>query len=305
VKWRKQGLVYAPDGSIPWAQKHAFPPTPVRLHEGEIRIYLSFTDSGNVGRLAYIDVDATNPKRILRISERPLLDVGQPGAFDDNGVVPTSVVRIGDRLFLYYVGFQLGHRVRYFQFQGLAISDDGGETFHRHRRTPIIERSEQELVNRTSAFVMHEDGRFRMWYVGGSEWTSVGEKALPVYEIRYLESPDGVTWGAEGRVAIHLKDADEHALGRAWVLPHDGRYRMFFSRRSRSLGYRIGYAESEDGITWRRDDDRIGLDVSPEGWDSKMVAYTGVIEGDGSWYLFYNGNDCGQSGFGYATLEEW
>jgi hypothetical protein len=152
---------------------------------------------------------------------------------------------------------------------------------------------------------MHEDGRFRMWYVGGSEWTRVGDKALPVYEIRYLESPDGKTWGPEGRVAIHLKDPDEHALGRAWVLPHDGRYRMFFSRRSRSQGYRIGYAESGDGVTWQRDDDQVGLDVSPHGWDSKMVAYTSVIEGEGAWYLFYNGNDCGQSGFGYATLEEW
>ena len=44
MKWAKQGLVYAPDGRLPWAKKHAFPPTPIRLHDGEIRIYLSFTD---------------------------------------------------------------------------------------------------------------------------------------------------------------------------------------------------------------------------------------------------------------------
>lgn len=305
MRWAKQGLLYRPDGSLRWAQRHAFPPTPLLLGDDTLRIYVSFTDADTVGRVGYVDVDPDDPTRILRVSPEPVLDIGQPGAFDENGVVPTSVVAVGDELYLYYVGFQLGHRVRYYQFQGLAISRDGGESFARHTRVPIIDRSDSEMVNRTSAFVMREGGRFRMWYVGGSEWTVVDGKPLPVYNIRYLESPDGMTWADSGRVAIDFKDEDEHALGRAWVVRHDGRYKMLFSRRSRSLGYRIGYAESPDGVEWTRDDDRAGLEVSDGGWDADMIGYTSILQRGERTYLFYNGNDCGQTGFGWAVLEEW
>jgi hypothetical protein len=285
--------------------KHAFPPTPHLLDDSTLRIYLAFTDQDTVGRVGYVDVSPEDPSRILGVSENPVLDIGQPGAFDENGVVPTSVVRVGDELYMYYVGFQLGQKVRYFQFQGLAISSDGGESFERHARVPVIDRSDTELVNRTSAFVMREDGRFRMWYVGGSDWTVVNGKPLPVYNIRYLESPDGKEWPDRGQVAIDFKDDDEHALGRAWVVKHDGLYKMLFSRRSRSLGYRVGYAESPDGIDWTRDDDRAGIDVSDEGWDAAMVAYTSIFTHGERTYLFYNGNDLGQTGFGWAVLEEW
>lgn len=34
-----------------------------------------------------MDVDANNPSRILEVSERPVLDIGTPGSFDENGVV--------------------------------------------------------------------------------------------------------------------------------------------------------------------------------------------------------------------------
>jgi hypothetical protein len=69
-------------------------------------------------------------------------------------------------------------------------------------------------------------------------------------------------------------------------------------------GYRIGYAESDDGINWQRKDDKVGIDVSDEGWDSEMVAYPYVFEHDGEKYMLYNGNGYGETGFGYAVLEE-
>jgi predicted GH43/DUF377 family glycosyl hydrolase len=251
-----------------------------------------------------VDVDADDPGRVLAVSERPVLDIGQPGAFDENGVVPTSIVDLGDRVYLYYVGFQLGYKVRYFQFLGLAESTDGGESFQRVKRVPVIDRSDAELVNRTSGFVRHEDGVFKLWYVGGSDWTDGFDgKSLPVYDMRYLESPDGIHWPDEGRTVIPLDAPDEHALGRPWVVRGADGYRMLFSSRTRSRGYRIGYAESADGLSWTRDDARVSLDVSPEGWDSEMVGYASTLAWGDRTYLFYNGNDCGRTGFGWAELE--
>jgi hypothetical protein len=304
MKWIKQGLVYAPDGSLAWAKKHAFPPTPLLLGDDTIRVFVAFCDENTVGRVGYVDVLATNPSHVLGVSQQPVLDIGIPGAFDENGVVPTCVLPVGERLFLYYVGFQLGYKVRYFQFLGLAISVDGGSSFQRASRTPIIDRSDAELLNRTSGFVLHENGVFRLWYVAGNDWTVVNGKPLPVYNMRYLESPDGRTFGDVGEVAIDFSGPDEHALGRPWVRRTSTGYEMFFSSRTRSKGYRLGYATSLDGRRWTRRDELVGLDVSPSGWDSNMVGYASVVTVRNRTYMFYNGNDCGQTGFGYAIAEE-
>jgi hypothetical protein len=67
--------------------------------------------------------------------------------------------------------------------------------------------------------------------------------------------------------------------------------------------YRIGYAESRDGITWERKDDEAGIDVSESGWDSEMIEYPFVFAHKGTKYMLYNGQEYGQTGFGYAILE--
>jgi hypothetical protein len=304
MQWNKQGRIYVPDGSQEWAVAYAFPASPILLDDDTIRIFCAFCDANTVGRPAYVDVDARDPSRVLSVSQQPLMDIGRPGAFDDNGVVPTCVTRVGERLYMPYAGFQLGHHVRYFQFLGLAVSDDNGETFTRCSQVPILERSNAELVNRTSGFLRHDGERFQLWYVGGSEWTTVDGKTLPVYSMRYLESTDPLTWAEQGELAFELDAPDEHAVGRPWVeRADDGSYRMFYSSRRRTNGYRIGYAESPDGREWTRLDDTVQLATSDEGWDSEMVAYASVITVHGVTYMFYNGNECGKTGLGYAILE--
>lgn len=78
-------------------------------------------------------------------------------------------------------------------------------------------------------------------------------------------------------------------------------YRLWFSSRGES--YRIRYAESDDGLVWRRVGDRAGIDVSAEGWDSEMIEYPCVFEHRGRSYLLYCGNGYGRTGFGIAVGE--
>ena len=301
MDWRKGGRIYAPDGRWPWAQQRALPVTP--LVKGEvIRLYTAFCDAEMVGRVGWVDVALDDPSRVLAVSEEPVLDIGDPGAFDDSGVAPTAIVPVGDELYLYYVGYQRGTRVPYFQLEGLAASTDGGESFQRRSRVPVLERSDAELHHRSSAFVSANGAGFRIWYVAGDEWIDVGGKLLPRYNLRYAESPDGVSWPDEGRVCLDFADDDEHALARPWVVAGDGGYELFYSVRTRSKDYRIGYATSSDGITWKRRDSELGLDVSEDGWDSESIEYPSVVDHPGGRYLFYCGNGCGMTGFGYAEL---
>lgn len=301
MAWHKLGLVYEASGEQPWAQSHAFIPTPWVRDERTIRVYAAFLDKEKVGRIGYVDVDARDPKRVLGVSARPVLDVGAPGTFDDNGVTPVCIVEDRGRKLLYYVGWQLGVRVRYYLFVGLAISDDGGETFHRYSQTPVLDRSDGELFVRTAAHVMVESGVWKMWYIGGSDWIEVRGKSVPSYTLRYLESADGRNWGKSGRVCMSFASDDEYGFGRPFVMRQGSTYCMWYSIRSIGKGYRLGYAESTDGLSWRRLDERVGIDVSPSGWDSEMMCFGAVVSVHDRTYLFYNGNNYGQTGFGVAA----
>ena len=73
--------------------------------------------------------------------------------------------------------------------------------------------------------------------------------------------------------------------------------------RNKKDSYRIGYADSADGVRWERKDHLAGIDISGEGWDANMIAYPHVLDWRGQRFLFYNGNGFGKSGFGYATWD--
>ena len=76
---------------------------------------------------------------------------------------------------------------------------------------------------------------------------------------------------------------------------------MWYSfREQKSVqSYRIGYAESIDGLVWDRKDYLMNnFDVSDEGWDNEMICYPFIFEHKKTLYMLYNGNGYGKTGFG-------
>ena len=80
-------------------------------------------------------------------------------------------------------------------------------------------------------------------------------------------------------------------------------YRYSSHYRNKQNGYRIGYASSLDLINWVREDEKVGIDVSEQGWDAEMISYPHVFELDGKTYMAYLGNQVGRYGFGIAELQ--
>lgn len=302
MKWVKLGYVYAANENFDWAQSHAYVPTPLVL-EDRIRVYTAFWDKEKVGRIGFVDVDRDDPLQILEISKKPVLDIGEPGTFDESGVTPTSIVKNEDRLFLYYFGWQKGVKVRYCLFAGLAIGHEEGKAFTRYSKVPILDRSDDELFLRSAPFVIPDSNLHKMWYVAGSEWINVKGKEIPTYNLRYLESEDGLSWGKKGRICLELSGTDEIGFGRPYVIKENQGYRMWYSIRIISKGYRIGYAESKNGLNWERNDHVVGIDVSESGWDSEMICFPAVVDIGKKRYMFYNGNNYGETGFGVAILK--
>jgi hypothetical protein len=120
------------------------------------------------------------------------------------------------------------------------------------------------------------------------------------YHIKYAESEDGINWYRDKVVAIDYANDGEYAISRPSVIHDHECWRMWYSYRGQS--YRIGYAESADGIHWKRLDSQVGIDVSTTGWDSEMIEYPFVFDHKGQRYMFYNGNGYGKTGFGLAVL---
>jgi hypothetical protein len=146
-----------------------------------------------------------------------------------------------------------------------------------------------------------------MWYTSCTGWQTIAGRPEPSYHVKYAESDDGIKWNATGISCIDLGEG--FAVARPCVFPNRNGYGMFYSYRSltnyrtdRTTGYRIGYAESGDGIRWERGDGRVGIDRSTSGWDAEMIEYCWLQQFGGNTYLLYNGNRFGHSGFGIARL---
>ena len=86
------------------------------------------------------------------------------------------------------------------------------------------------------------------------------------------------------------------------VIHEDGIYKMWYSHRGSKSNrcYKIGYAESIDGLKWERKDNHFKSDLGTNGWDSQMQCYPFVFSMNNSVYMLYNGNGYGKTGFGIA-----
>jgi hypothetical protein len=301
MRWRKLGRVFAPTGELAWARRYAAFPTVEMLGSDVIRVYVTCLDDRDFGRGGYVDVDAKDPKRVLGFSQEPILELGPVGDFDDAGANPFAVIAFGGRKLVYYQGWQRTLRAPYAIFTGLAIGKADG-SFERSRRTPVLERSEDEPHIRGAPFIIEQNGKLRMWYVGSGEWSHRGDQLHYCVQIRHAVSEDGVHWAVDPGICIAPGEG-EYGVGRPVVLWEGSTYRMWYSIRSFDRPYRMGYAESDDGLHWTRLDDEVGIGRSDTGWDSEMVCYGYVLRVGGQLTMFYNGNRHGETGFGCAVLE--
>jgi predicted GH43/DUF377 family glycosyl hydrolase len=308
MKWRKQGLVISPNGAGGWMKSHAQVPTPLVCEEF-IRVYFSSRPESNLSLTTFVDLDIDNPGKILRLHPAPILELGRPGTFDEHGIMPSCAIRNGDQVFLYYSGWSRSASVPYTNSTGLAVSNDGGQTFRKISNGPILAKSKSDPFSATSPFVLKEGNAWHMWYCSGTGWLEIGEKFEHTYDIKYASSDNGIDWTPSPDPVIPQRSENE-AITRPWVVRSDKGYDMWFcyrgshSFRDGEEAYRIGYAHASDLHQWSREDQRAGIGPSENGWDSRMIAYPAVVKANSRTLMFYNGNGFGFDGFGYAVLED-
>ena len=313
-KWNKLGKVFDPRhvADRPWIREFAQAPASLVFDEF-VRIYFSCRPPPDqygqyVSRSAYVDLDRFDLTKILRISAAPILALGGLGEFDEFGTYPVSVARRDGLIWAYYAGWTRCESVPFNTGIGVAISTDDGRTFSKLGTGPVIPYTLDEPFILSGPKVRYFNGIWYLWYIAGRKWKLVMGKPEPVYKIRMARSFDGIHWTKENKDLIPSRIEEDEAQASPDVIYANGVYHMFFcyryssDYRNQANGYRIGYASSSDLTNWVRDDNKAGLDVSEDGWDSEMVSYPHVFELDRKIYMAYLGNQVGKEGFGLAEL---
>jgi hypothetical protein len=298
MKWGKKGIIYK-------TSQRTYVPTPY-VFDDKIRIYFAVLGTDMIGRVTFIDVDIKDPKHILYVHDDYCLDIGKPGMFDEHGVTPSCVINHFDKLYMYYIGWMKTTEAPQLTFSGLAISTDNGYIFKKYSTVPILDRTKEEFITRSGPFVIKEnENLFRVWYnsnMSGFE-AKYNNKDTSFYSITHAISSNGIDFERNTK-HIELKDG-EFGLGRCCIKKDgDKDYKMWYGIRRLDTPYRIGYAESENGLVWERKDDKVGIDVSENGWDSDMICMPSIVDVEGKRLMFYNGNNYGETGFGFAELQK-
>jgi hypothetical protein len=312
MNWEKKGLIYGPDASMPFSLTHAQAPFAYPMHD-RVRVYFATRNQNKMSSACFVDLDPDDLSRVLQVGEQPALTPGGLGMFDESGSMPSWVLPVEaadgiTELWMYYTGWNQSETASYRLSVGLAASRDGGLTFERKFVGPLLDRSIHDPVWAGQPCIIREGDLWRMWYLSCTKMESIAGRPEPFYEVKYADSTDGINWNRAGHSCVSF-DSFTDAIGRPMVYRDGDLYKMYYSYRNAvgyrtdpAASYRLGYAESADGLSWVRKDEQTGIERSADGWDSQMMQYCHVFRHRDQWVMLYNGNNFGEKGFGYATL---
>lgn len=307
--WEKKGLIFKPDGSVEWMKSHAQGPGSI-IWDNKIRTFFASRPSKNLTLPTYIDLDINDPSKILYLNTTPILELGDPGTFDEHGIIPHPPIVVNGKIYLYYVGWSRRVNTPYALNIGLSISDDG-INYKKYCKGPILGVDRFDHLSVTGPGIIFHDGTFYLFYTAGLNWFMLNGRWEHTYTLRLATSKDGINWDRTFKNILEPKNEYECTSAPTVVRIGD-EFHLWYSykgsfdfRAGGADSYRIGYATSKDLLNWERKDDRAGIDIStnPGDWDHEMVEYSDVIQVGDKYYLFYNGNGFSESGFGYAELK--
>lgn len=318
-KWKKLGNIYNPynDKNRPsWRWNYAQGVNTI-VFDDYVRVYFCCREKPNeygqtLSRICFLDLDKTCLTRIIRVANNPIMELGELGCFDEFGMYPFSVIKINNKILGYYGGVTRCESVPFNVAIGGAVSLDDGNTFEKMGKGPVVSYSYDEPFVVASPKVRVFNNKLYMWYSSGKKWDSNGDRPEIYYKLRMATSDDGINWYKHGKDIIEDKLGPTEAQAAGDVTYKNGSYHMFFCyranfdfRKNPANTYRIGYAVSKDLISWKRMDERAGIDVSTDksAFDSEMVAYPHIFEVAGKNYMLYLGNEVGKYGFGLAEME--
>lgn len=313
--WEKLGRIYNPldyENRKEWMNEFAQAPCTL-VFDDFVRVFFGCRpkrdENGQyVTYTTYVDLNRKDLFKIERFAEKPVLSLGNKGTFDEFGTYPLSVIKNNNELWGYYAGWTRCESVPFNVGIGLAVSKNNGEYFERMGEGPVLPYTPEEPFTLSGPKIKKFNDKYYLFYIAGANWYLENNKPEISHKIRMAISDDGINWDRINKDIIPDGWDKTEAQASPDVFYSNGKYHMFFcgwvpSSFRQTRNRKIGYAYSTDLLNWTRDDSKVGIELSKEGWDSEMNAYPHVFELDNNIYMLYIGNEVGRYGFGLAKLK--
>ena len=155
----------------------------------------------------------------------PVLIEGEPGTFDCDGVVMPMIVALSERdLYMYYAGFGPGTGMWLDNHMGLAISNDGGDTWRRWSRAHLPVKDDVDPFSLGTLWAIRDaPDAWRIWYTAPRN-LSLGDPHAYSWKwginthIRYATSTDGIHWDKPDDNVVLDLDPHERMLTRPMIV---------------------------------------------------------------------------------------
>lgn len=293
MTFKKIGRIFKANKQYNWMYSHTAMPIPLKLSKHKYRIFFGTRDKYGSPSIGYIDINMKNPLKILNISKEPVLKKGSKGYFDDNGVYPGSIIKMGNELWMYYSGRSNGEAPLYYMSIGLAISKDGGHTWKKKFKAPVLGRSENNPWMVSTPHVIYNKNTLIMYYLSGIEWDSK-DLNKSYYNIKEAYSKDGINWKESSHFCFPFIKK-ENAISSPTIYKDV----MVFSALVEKE-YKLSFSKRKNN-TWRRKKYIQILSKSKDlSWDNISKSYPHIFEYNNNLYLLYSGNNLGKEGIGIA-----
>ena len=302
MRWKKLGQLFRPESVHPKLASHAANPLAVLLDGDIYRVFYSGRDVQNRSSVGFVDVDIIK-RELVYTHDKPVFEHGSENSFYSHGVSIGNCYEADGQRYILFMGWQCpagghwrGDIGRLVLELDLSLHIDGDK--------PFMPTDASDPISLSYPWVIPgKNGNYDMWYGSTATWDAGNGEMLHV--IKHAVSDDGHHWQRQG-LAVPYSLGIAQAFSRPSVIGNqDDGYHMWFSYRSGSgEKYRIGYAYSQNGQVWELRLNEAGIDVSPNGWDSKMIEYPFVFDHKGQRFMLYNGNGYGETGFGMAVLTD-
>lgn len=285
---------------------HLQVPTTILLKDA-IRIFFSSRDPKGESLIYFIDVDSNDPQKVISENRESILQKGDVGFFDENGLMPSSILKRAGSYYLFYSGWSRRASSPYANYTGLAKSNDA-RTFSKACPGPVLSQLINDPLSATSPCVVEHKGRYLMFYCSGMKWIKIEGKLEHTYDIKLALSNDLVTW-KQGIETIIAQSDEFDAITRPWIFSVSGLSFIFYCRRS-SLDFRDG--EGSYRVYYRfinldtlkigqEVEVKFGLDKATVGFDT-MQCYPCVQTVGNKHFLFLNGNGFGKNNLGFSVI---
>ncbi len=301
MRWKKLGLIYSIDALHPKLMSHVANPLAVPLQGNVFRVFYSGRDQNNRSSVGAVDIDIVS-RQVVQIHKEPVFEYGASGSFYEHGVSIGNCYEVDDKRYILFMGWQVPPGKHWRGDIGrLILNDDMSLALDSEQ--PFMGSDDSDPISLSYPWVTVDDqSNYRMWYGSTLTWDAGNGEMLHV--LHHAKSENGVDWKKDQH-SIPYELGIAQAFSRPTVMHEPGGpYHMWFSYRSgNGETYRIGYAFSADGDHWVLKLEDAGIDISESGWDSEMIEYPFVFNHMGEYYMLYNGNGFGASGFGLAILD--